>query len=268
MPPKLRSDSTSTSDVSFQQLMDKLSDNRSYMEDQFQKLNSTIGTICKRLDAIETKQLDYDQALTYCGDEIADLKRELKDLKNQRQLDEAATRSQMSELQQNRNWNSQAIEGVRESLDRINHEKQYMNLIISGIPESPRENVSAIITQLASKLDVAIVESDLAVAYRTKKKNLYVKFNSQITRDKVYKARKFLQQRNITSKSLSLQEDNKIYINEVLDENQHQLFYQARKKRRELNYRYIWTYHGNIYMKRDTDSEIMKITSSADLPSN
>ena len=68
MPPKLRSDSTSTSDVSFQQLMDKLSDNRSYMEDQFQKLNSTIGTICKRLDAIETKQLDYDQALTYCGD--------------------------------------------------------------------------------------------------------------------------------------------------------------------------------------------------------
>ena len=92
------------------------------MEDQFQKLNNTIGTICKRLDAIETKQLDYDQALTYCGDEIADLKRELKDLKNQRQLDEAATRSQMSELQQNRNWNSQAIDGVRESLDRINHE--------------------------------------------------------------------------------------------------------------------------------------------------
>ena len=180
------------------------------MEDQFKKLNNTIVTICKRLDAIETKQLDYDQALTYCGDEIADLKRELKDLKNQRQLDEAATRSQMSELQQNRNWNSQAIEGVRESLDRINHEKQYMNLIISGIPESPRENVSAIITQLASKLDVAIVESDLAVAYRTKKKNLYVKFNSQITRDKVYKARKFLRQRNITSKSLSLQEDNKI----------------------------------------------------------
>ena len=72
----------------------------------------------------------------------------------------------------------------------------------------------------------------------------------------------------IPAYKMIIKSDNKIYINEVLDENQHQLFYQARKKRRELNYRYIWTYHGNIYMKRDTDSEIMKITSSADLPSN
>ena len=71
--------------------------------------------------------------------------------KNQRQLDEAATRSQMSELQQNRRWSSQAIDGVRESLYRINHEKQCMNLVISEIPESPRENVSTIIIQLASK---------------------------------------------------------------------------------------------------------------------
>ena len=55
--------------------------------------------------------------------------------KNQRQLDEAATRSQMSELQQNCSWSSQAIDRVRE-LYRINHEKQCMNLIISEIPES------------------------------------------------------------------------------------------------------------------------------------
>ena len=264
MGPKLRSDSTTT-DLNMQQILERFDDNRDYMEKQFNKLNATISSICSRLDAVESKQTEYEQALTFCGEEIADLKKKLNVLKQTRQQEDDSLRSQMSALVHDRHKNSEDINGVRDSLDKMHKEKSYLNLTLSGIPVTPRENTCTIVTMLAAKMEVSITEADLITAYRTKNRNIYVKFHSQIMRDKLYNARKQLQTKEITTKSLGLSDDVKIYINEVLDEKQHELFFKARKRRKELNYRYIWTYHGNIYMKQDSTSDILKITSSADL---
>ena len=108
---------------------------------------------------------------------------------------------------------------------------------------------------------------DLVTAYRTKTKNIYVKFNSQIIRDKLYNSRIQLQKENIDTTKLGYPDKKSIYLNEVLDEKQNDLFYQARLKRKAAEYRYIWTYHGNIYMTKDNEGDILKIESPEELKS-
>jgi len=43
---------------------------------------------------------------------------------------------------------------------------------------------------------------------------------------------------------------DQIYINENLNPAMKQLFYQANKKRRKLDWKYIWTKNGTIYAKK------------------
>ena len=141
----------------------------------------------------------------------------------------------------------------------------HQHLLIAGIPETPRENLAVIITSLAEKMEIEVAQNDICNTYRTKSKNIYVKFTSELLRDMIYKGRRQLRTKSITTKSLGMQTEANIYLNEVLNEEQKTIFFQARQKRKELDYKFIWTFHGAVYLKKTKDSKVIKITALEEL---
>ena len=75
------------------------------MEKQFDALKTNVNQLTKRITEVESKQQEYEQALTFCAEEIADLKQKLSNIDDIRQklksLEEsqAAVNSKVRQLQ-------------------------------------------------------------------------------------------------------------------------------------------------------------------------
>ena len=202
-----------------------------------------------QLKAVEQEQRAQAKSLDYAHAEIADIKTVYCGL--QKQMQEISSR----------------LDGIKneQGIASKPQEKSYQNLLVCGIPETPRENLAAVMSNLAEKMGIKITANDICNIYRTKSKNIYVKFTSELTRDTIYNGRRKLNSDNITTKTLGMQSDAKIYLNEVLDDTQREVFYRARQKRKELRYKFIWTFHGAVYVKKDRESDLVKVTSVEDV---
>ena len=53
--------------------------------------------------------------------------------------------------------------------------------------------------------------------------------------------------------------DNPIFINEHLSPSNRQLFALASQKKYTLNFKFLWTRNGSVYMRKDEHSEIIPI---------
>lgn len=60
-------------------------------------------------------------------------------------------------------------------------------------------------------------------------------------------------------------EDNEIYIGENLTATQRELFYKVRQHKTKHNYKYAWTKHGTIYIKKTEQDRALRIDSVEDL---
>ena len=88
-----------------------------------------------------------------------------------------------------------------------------------------------------------------------------VKFSKASARDSLYNNRKNLTKKGVNTDTLGFRGTQKIFINEVLSKTQQKLFYHARKRKEQLNWRYVWTYHGQVFMRKDHDSDAVKIAT-------
>ena len=228
----------------------KLETRLATLETLQQNQTKSIRQAEAKISAVQEEQRNQAASLEFAHSGIEDNKAKCDSL--QKQLDNISTRlTEISDSQQL----------VKESKP----DKSYQNLLITVIPETPRENLATVITSLAEKIDLTIAQNDICSVYRTESKNICAKFNSELVRDKFYKGRRLLHTKQITTKSLGMQTDGRIYVNEVLDDKQREIFYQARVKRKELHYKFIWTFHGVVYVKKTSDSELAKITTIQDL---
>ena len=260
MPPpventrSLRSGSTSKSEVTLELLMNQLSDFRSYVENQFTSLQSSIDNLTKRMDDMETKQGEYEAALTFCGEEIADIKNMFSEIDSLRRDLDALKKSQKED---------------NSKVTQLQSEKHLKTLRICGIPKTHNEDLTYAISKLSEQMSCsAIATTDLESIFRPKNldqspsSTIIVRFSSMIKRDEFYNGRKMLARNNITAASLGLRNTSKLYINESLSRTSQTLFYNARQRKRELGYLYVWTHHGQIYMRKTKDSEMIKVIDS------
>ena len=179
-----------------------------------------------RLSSIESKQSDYEQALTFCGDEIKDIKGKLDEL--------VLLRDKLSELEEN-----QAADNDR--VRQLQSNKSLKTLMICGIPKTHNEDLTYIISKLANQISCSQVnKSDLETVFRPKNSNqspsttIVVRFSSLIKRDEFYNCRKLLGKNTLSFK--------------------------ARQSKTDLKYQYVWTHHGQIFMRKTKESDMVKVT--------
>lgn len=161
----------------------------------------------------------------------------------------------------------------------IDEAEQYSRrecLEIRGIPVTDEEDTSEIVTNIASLLDVEIRREDISISHRLKVKNstnktnpppIIAKFLRREERDDLYQARNKL--KYFTTKDLEGDlgriADNKIYISESLTRKNKELFNGALKFKKEFHFKFIWSFYGRIFLRKDTKSPSIVISSQKDL---
>jgi flavorubredoxin len=84
-------------------------------------------------------------------------------------------------------------------------------------------------------------------------------------RDRLYYARKHLKDKTTSDIGFGRISDNKIYIAESLTSKNKELFKKCLDARRSLNYKFIWTSQGRIYLRKNSDTPAKLITAVQDI---
>ena len=119
---------------------------------------------------------------------------------------------------------------------------------------------------MAKKINVQIKDSDISTSHRlpaSKNKHppIIVRFTNRDIKNKIYYKRRNL----IGVNDFGITGMTKLFINENLTPKRKKLFSLAYKKRIELNYQYIWSNNGEIYLRKNSTSDRIKISSLEDI---
>ena len=176
------------------------------------------------------------------------------------------------------------ISKVKENVVLLDEQEQYMRrecVEIKGIPVSRDENTNEVVKQVAGLLNVELGEDDISISHRlppippwtdedgtvySPPPSIIAKFVKRDVKEKFYRARYKL--KNKSSRDLagtSSAEGNKIFISESLTQTRKKLFKAALKVKKELNFDFISTSNGRIFLRQNKDSRSHLITSDSDL---
>ena len=138
-----------------------------------------------------------------------------------------------------------------------------------GNPSSSGEVTNEIVKKVGSTVDVCIEDTDISISHRIKCDSaippIIVKFIRRRVRDDLYKPRCKLKNLTIEDIGLGRQGDNKIFIQESLTPSRRGLFHKSNEFKKKFKFRYIWSFYGNIFLRKDDASPAVKICSLKDL---
>lgn len=149
-------------------------------------------------------------------------------------------------------------------------------MILTGIPEKPNEDISKIVMDMAVKLNVVIVASDVIEVKRLKAKNqpvggnqkfpplTLVNFTHPIHKSRFMTAKK--QKGPFYTKILFADGNNSDQINlrSFLTPFNANLLGQA-KTLKDSGYKYIWFSNNKVQVRKDDSSRIIQIKSKLDI---
>ena len=67
--------------------------------------------------------------------------------------------------------------------------------------------------------------------------------------------------KDITSKALGFLDENRMYISESLSPANHVLFNEAYKLKKDLDYKFLWTSNGRVFLRATEASSVISIHS-------
>ena len=135
--------------------------------------------------------------------------------------------------------------------------------------------------QVASLLDVEVGEDDISISHRlppippwtdvngtvhSPPPSIIAKFVKRDVKENFYRARFKLKNKSSRDLAgLSSAEGNKIFVSESLTQTRKKLFKAALKVKKELNFDFLSTSNGRIFLRQSKDSRSHLITSNSDL---
>ena len=241
----------------FQQILNKLEENKQSSDNQFRHLMAEIQKVSLRMDTLEKEQTQIVNALDFVSKDVEDVQNKIKELETAVETLQKA--------------NATSIQNTETAMESLENEKNKKALIVANIPISHNENLPKIIVTLASRLNCNIKESDIDAVFRIKSVKpanpplIMVKFHQLAVRDRLYDARKLFIKNAVDTTSLQFTQKQRIYINEALSKAQQRLFQKTRQKKSELGWKYAWTFHGQVFLRQSKTHDSVKITSDRDL---
>ncbi|XP_022806504.1 uncharacterized protein LOC111343582, partial [Stylophora pistillata] len=151
------------------------------------------------------------------------------------------------------------------------------NNIPGGIPEVKDENTDDILMKVGSLIGLELTRNDISVSHRLPKGSYSAAVRGGCktteTRDHFYKGRKHLRDKSTRDLGLVIywdivsnyDWDNKIYISENLTQAKKDLFKESLKVRKGLKYKFIWTFYGRTYLRKDSESPVVALQKKSDL---
>ena len=141
---------------------------------------------------------------------------------------------------------------------------------IRGVTQKPDESTNTIVKVVGKAVGVEIADIDISVSHRLPPSKSYksrkpgppliiVKFVRRDTKATFYQARMKL--KDITSKALGFPDENRMYICESLSPPNRVLFNEAYKLKKDLDYKFLWTSNGRVFLRATEASSVISIHS-------
>ena len=165
-----------------------------------------------------------------------------------------------------------------EQLEALEQYGRRENIEIHGIPLVKNENTKEVVQKIAKAMNVQLDEKDISTAHRLshhsvnfQPKNqhppIIARFTNRDKRNEIFSKRlKIKTCSNVISTSGTAPVlPEKLAIRENLTKYRKFLFSEANKVRQALNYQFLWTYQGQILMRKNATSDVIKISNIYDL---
>lgn len=156
--------------------------------------------------------------------------------------------------------------------NRVNELEQYSrckNIEIKGVEECPDENLKQLVVKIANKLGATeIIEKNIDIVHRVgnmnnrSPKDIIVQFKDRESRNRVISNKKV---RIVSNEVTGGKNVNPIYLNEHLTPFNKQLFWEAKLKSKECDYRYVWVKDGKIFVRKNEKDRACRIRNEEDL---
>jgi hypothetical protein len=160
-------------------------------------------------------------------------------------------------------------EELRLRVDDLEQYSRNNNVEITGIPETPQEDVMAVVRAVGEKLKMEVVPDDFEAVHRvptqsqTMPKPILVRFLRRRRKEEMIAKGK-----KIHLKGTDIHEtfgEKPVFINEHLIPERKKLLSVCREKKNELDIKYLWTKAGTILMKKADSSKTVKILRVQDI---
>lgn len=157
------------------------------------------------------------------------------------------------------------LERRTEELDqRIVRQEQYSrnsNLEIQGVEVREKESVESIVAEIGRLIEEPISSSDLEACHRVPtrkpdKSNIVVQFKSRAKRDVVLKKAK---KHRLVNNDIGLETQTPIFVNEHLCPALKKLLGAAIQRKRDHDWKFVWSVNGKILAKQTEDSNTIHI---------
>ena len=175
----------------------------------------------------------------------------------------------------NKNASNLNMRSLEDSLkmDDLEQYNRRLNLQFEGVPQKKDENVKKIVLDLVKKLDVDISESQISIAHRLPIKHvqnvakpsahpsIIARFTNADIRNEIYSKRRKVRDFS----SFPIPEMTSLFINENLTQSKKKLFWLTKQKAKELNFKFIWTNNGRIFVRKNEESLKKQVRIESDL---
>lgn len=180
----------------------------------------------------------------------------------------------MSMLEDLRQQNVNLNKKVKDLEFRLEEAEQYTrsnNIEIQGIPEVGNEDVYETVKKVCRALDVNVDRDNIDVCHRLNKPRdskwpatIIARFVRREVKSEVLAKRRV--KRNFSTQHLGYEGAAvPIYINENLSPVKRKLYKAAREIKKSKNFTFLWVRNGNILMRENQGSPVVRITSMEDL---
>lgn len=163
--------------------------------------------------------------------------------------------------------NESKIEDLHRRLVQCEQYSRRSNLEIKGLVETANEDVTELVSKIGTAIGEPIIAGDVEVCHRVPtreegKSTVVVQFKSRSKRDAVLeKARK----NRIKNSNVGIPNESPIFVNDHLCPPLKRLLAQAIAKKREHQWRFVWTRNSRIYARKSEASNAVRIQSERDL---
>lgn len=225
---------------------------------------SATDNMCKQMEKLTSALENFNARMNNVEERVANVEKRLDN--NINREDSAVISKLQAEINQ--------------------HEQDYIlnDLEIAGLPEVKNENPLHLTSLLANKLGVTLDERDIVSAERVGRKilvaendldkevaatqarprALVVRLVRRGVRDELLRAARV--RRGIDSSGLvSATAPRPVYVNERLSHFNKQLFHKVREESRRLNWKFVWTKNGKIFVRHDHAQTAIRIRDQKDI---
>ncbi|KAL5245917.1 hypothetical protein ACI65C_013325 [Semiaphis heraclei] len=201
------------------------------------------------------------KSITFCSDSIDDFGTKLDSAINK--FSEMENKVQMYELKCNK------FEKELNALKTIITEQLTLanNIEITGIPKTPNENTTEIISTVARELNCQFNSNAVIDSFRVKSGQnhdgkIVVKFNSKLINDSTITNMKsrYKDKNTLMAKDIHINFGNsKVFINDQLTQNNKKLLLLVKEVAKYYNYKYTWANLSGVFVRKQNGGQIFKI---------